>query len=263
MKTAQILRKKIDSGKLTLGILVTFHLWLDLIEIARDAGLDYVIVDLEHNDFGSDKVSEVCAVGRMIDFPILIRPAETEYTHIRLAADVGACGFLLPSVRNAGMLDVARDALYMPPRGRRRPGGPGNQWVTDYNYHTWRDSVENDFIVLPQIEDTVGLGNVEAIVRHELTTAAAIGPYDLSASLGVCWEPTHPEFMAAIDTIHTKAREAGRKTWMIGDAATLAAQGFSLICMGQPVPMFKAMLKSAVSAARTDNARGSVSNVLS
>ena len=49
MKSAEILRKKIADGQLTLGIIATMHFCLELIEIARSAGLDYVIIDNEHN----------------------------------------------------------------------------------------------------------------------------------------------------------------------------------------------------------------------
>lgn len=55
---------------------------------------------------------------------------------------------------------------------------------------TWKSEFEDDLVILPQIESIVGLENVNAIARHPLTTAIAIGPYDLSADLGVCWRPT-------------------------------------------------------------------------
>lgn len=250
MKSAQILKEKIHSGRLTLGMLIIDHFWPGLIEIVRNAGFDYVIIDQEHSSFDAETISQGCALGRLLDFPILIRPPETEFSLIRRAGDLGPCGFLLPSVASAAMLDSARDALYMPPRGRRRPGGAANRWPSSIQYETWRREVEDEFILLPQIETVEGLRNVEEIARHELTTAMAIGPYDLSASLGVCWEPNHPKLLEAIGRIRQAGQKAGKNMWMIGDATQLMARGFTFLCTGEPCGFLEGMLKKTVGELR-------------
>jgi 4-hydroxy-2-oxoheptanedioate aldolase len=138
----------------------------------------------------------------------------------------------------------------MPPRGKRRPGGTGNRWVKDYQYKTWKEEVEDDFIVLPQIENLKGLQNVDAIAKHEITTAIAVGPYDLSANLGVCWEPQHPKLVDAIKTIKRAGEDAGKNMWMIGDAAALIPQGFTFLCIAEPVWFLEAMMKKTVEELR-------------
>ena len=74
MQSAINLKQKLDARQLTLGALITNHLWLEMIEIAQYAGLDYVIVDLEHTDHGGPLVTDACRLGRMTDFPVLVRP---------------------------------------------------------------------------------------------------------------------------------------------------------------------------------------------
>ena len=251
MKSAQILRQKITSGQVTLGIITTMHFWLDLIEIARDAGLDYIIIDTEHTAWDDERIAQACAIGRMIDFPVLIRPAETRATLVRLAADKGPCGFLLPFVESAAVLDDARNGLYMPPRGKRRPGGPGNRWMTDYNYASWRDVQENQWIVLPQIESVRGLENADEIARHELTTAMAVGPYDLSANLGVCWQPDHPKLQDALERIRSAGRAAGKNMWMIGDPNVLLQKGFTFLCIAEPSSLLEATLRQLAARLRS------------
>lgn len=250
MKAAQILRDKINSGRVTLGALATMHFWPEMVEVARNAGLDYLIIDTEHMGHNPETIATGCAMGRLIDFPVLIRPPEAQYGHVRLAADLGACGFLLPQVRSAAVLDEVRDALYMPPRGKRRPGGPGNRWPADFNYETWKRDVEQDWIVMPQIESPEGLGNVDAIARHEITTAIAVGPYDLSATLGVCWKPESPELTSALQRIREAGRACGKNMWMIGDGPTLVKKGFTLLCIAEPVYLLEGALRNAAAAAR-------------
>lgn len=240
MEAAKRLMKKVSAGRLTTGVLATDQLWPQMIEFLRLARIDYLIADQEHGVHGDALVAEVCALGRQVDFPVLIRPVDTQASTIRRAIDRGPCGLLLPTVDAAAQLDVVRDCIWMPPRGRRRPGGPGNYWVSDFSHATWKSEVEDDFIILPQIESRVGLQNLESIARHEITSAMAIGPYDLSMDLGVGGQMDHPELMAATEKIRQAAAAAGKAMWRIGHGPTMASEDYHFLCIGEPMAMLKA-----------------------
>ncbi len=243
MKAARILREKIaNQDHITTGALCTFHFWPGLVEIAMKAGLDYLIIDLEHLTFDATMVAEACAIGRRQDFPILIRPPAAEFTPVRLALDLGPCGLLIPYVESLDTMATVQDAVYMPPRGRRRPGGQGNLWVSDVNYETWKNEVEDQLIILPQIESRSGLENVTAIAAHPLTTSIAVGPYDLSANLGVCWKPESDELQNALKKIRNAGQAAGKNMWMIGDGSELVAQGYNFLCIGEPTMFLQSKL---------------------
>lgn len=250
MNAARLLKEKINNDVLVTGVIASFHLWPGLVEICRNAGLDYLIIDLEHGAYADDIVAETCAVGRLIDFSVLIRPHANDFATIRKVADMGPCGLMLAVVNEASTLDEVRDGIYLPPRGKRRPGGPGNRWINDFNYDTWKREVEEDFIVLPQIETRTGLENAAEIARHELTTAIAIGPYDLSADLEVCWEPESPKLLSAIEHIRQAGQAAGKKMWMIGDGANWHKQGYNFLCIAEPIILMESTLKAAVQGLR-------------
>ena len=251
MNIARKLKQKIANGELTTGLLATDHLWTDLVEISSRSGLDYLIVDMEHGSASTDLVADVCAAGRRAEFPVLVRPRSNDYATIRLAADLGPCGFLLACVESAAELDVVRDGIYLPPRGRRRPGGLGNRWVSGFSAQTWREEFEDDFIVLPQIETRCGLENAVGIAAHELTTAMAIGPYDLSAELGVCGDMDSPVLREALASIRTVGAAAGKATWMIGsNTAQLTRDGWRFICIGEPTWILMSALRDKVAQAR-------------
>ena len=243
MKSAALLKQKIAGSAPVLGALTTFHFWPGLVELAMKAGLDYLIIDLEHLTHNAEQVAEACAIGRREGFPILIRPASAEFTPVRLAMDLGPCGLLVPYVENLETMNTIRDAVLLKPRGRRRPGGPGNFWVSDVHYATWKAEFEDDLIILPQIERKLGLAHAEAIARDPLTTATAIGPYDLSADLGVCWQPDSPVLVEAIERIRQAGRAAKKNMWMIGDGPSLVQSGFNFICLGEPVMLMASALE--------------------
>ena len=126
MIPAQRLMEKVRRRDITTGVLATDLVWPDLVEICQRAGLDYLIVDMEHGPHSPDVVAEVCSTGRRLDFPVLIRPRSNDYATLRLAIDLGCCGFMLACVESAAELDVVRDAIWLPPRGKRRPVSSGS-----------------------------------------------------------------------------------------------------------------------------------------
>ena len=250
MRAAAQLKDKIARGEITTGALAIDHLWPHLVEYLQLAGFDYLIIDREHGAHGDELVANVCAMGRMTDFAVLLRPPDCAYTTIRQSIDRGPCGFLLPSIESTADLDQVRDSIRIPPRGRRRPGGAGNYWVPDFDYDTFKREVEDDFIVVPQIETRRGLSCVDEIAAHEITTAIGIGPYDLSMELGVGNQMDHPRMQKAVETISRAGEKAGKTMWRIGDGAKLAADGFHFLCIAEPMGVLQAALAQKDQAAR-------------
>ena len=56
MHAARILKQKIKDETLTFGILITNHLWPEIVEISIKAGLDYLIIDTEHGAFSPELI---------------------------------------------------------------------------------------------------------------------------------------------------------------------------------------------------------------
>lgn len=250
MNPARELIAKINGGEVTAGVLAIDHLWPRLVEICKLAGLDYLIVDREHGPHTDEAVAHACQVGRLLGFPVLVRVVSCEHDQVRRALDLGPCGLMLPSVEDTHQLDMVREAALLPPRGRRRPGGLGNHWLPDYRLETWRTQFEEHLIVLPQIETRRGLERAAAIAGHDIVTAMAVGPYDLSMELGCRWQLDEPELQAALGRIRAAGAAAGKNMWMIGDGPTLVRQGYTFICLGDPSAILAQRLEQIVASLR-------------
>ncbi len=62
----------------------------------------------------------------------------------------------------------------------------------------------------------------------EITTVLAVGPYDLSAELGICRKMQDPALRSALVKIQAAAKAAGKPSWMIGtNGATLVRDGWN------------------------------------
>lgn len=250
MQPAIELKRRLACSEPVLGILVMNHLWLELIELSIKAGLDYVIIDTEHQSRDGELVADACRLGRMANFPVLVRPQCTDTESVALTMDLGPCGLLLPMIESAEQLDGVRDGIYLPPRGKRRPGGGGNRWLTEFNYETFKTQVEDHLIILPQIESPRGIEHAQEIAAHEITTALAVGPFDLSTRLGICGERDHPKQEAALRTIREAAEQAGKPPWMIGNGEQRAREGYKFLCIAEPTYLLESTLKSMAEQVR-------------
>jgi 2-keto-3-deoxy-L-rhamnonate aldolase RhmA len=250
LKPAAELKVKLATDELVIGLMATDQAWPFLVEICQTGGLDYLVIDREHGKFSDELVSHICQVGRLANFPVLMRTVSCEASIIRRAIDMGPCGLLLPCVETTGQLDEVQDAVLMPPRGRRRPGGMGNYWLKDYQYETWKSDFEAHFIVIPQIESQVGVDNAESLAAHPLVTALGLGPYDLSADLGCCWDPESENYQKALDQVSAAADQAGKKVWAGTDAEALQASGYTFLWIGTTTTLLTEAIKQTVCNAK-------------
>jgi 2-keto-3-deoxy-L-rhamnonate aldolase RhmA len=232
LKPAADLKKKLDTQEPVIGLMATDQAWPFLVEICKNSGLDYLVVDREHGAFSDELVSHLCQVGRLMDFPVLVRAVSCEMSVVRRIVDLGPSGLLLPCVESTDELDQVQQAVQMPPRGRRRPGGMGNYWQSNYHSQTWKSDFEDHFIVIPQIESQAGVTNAVVIAAHPLVTAMGLGPYDLSADLGCCWDLQQPEFIQALAQVKAAADQAGKKVWAGTDAVALQKLGYTFLWIG-------------------------------
>ena len=237
LRPAIRLREKLAAGLPVVGVMATDHVWPLLVEICQKGGMDYLVIDREHGCHTDEIVAHVCQVARLANFPVLMRTVSCEMSELRRAIDLGPCGLLM-----------VREAVLMPPRGKRRPGGMGNYWMKDFQYATWRDEFEEHFIVIPQIESQAGLENVDAIANHPLVTALGLGPYDLSADLGCCWDPDSPDHKAAIGRIREAADAAGKKVWIGCDGPKLIAEGYTFLWIGTVSSLLVSGFATAIAA---------------
>lgn len=232
LTTGKHLKERLASGEPVIGLMATDHAWPFLVEICQKAGLDYLVIDSEHGDFSDELVSHICQIGRLAQFPVLVRTISCEISVIRRTIDLGPCGILIPNVESTDELDQVGRAMLMPPRGRRRPGGMGNHWLKDFQYETWKTEFEDHFVLIPQIESQTGVDNAPLIAAHPLVTALGLGPYDLSADLGCCWNPDDERFLAALDAVKSAAGAAGKKVWAGCDGPALLAKGYTFLWVG-------------------------------
>jgi 2-keto-3-deoxy-L-rhamnonate aldolase RhmA len=97
-------------------------------------------------------------------------------------------------------------------------------------------TANDDTAVIVQAEHRDAVADIEAIVRVEGVDGVLIGPYDLSASLGLPGAVDHPDVRAAIDRVRTACQAAGVPLGIFGLNADAVRpymdKGFTMIVAG-------------------------------
>jgi 2-keto-3-deoxy-L-rhamnonate aldolase RhmA len=127
----------------------------------------------------------------------IVRVPEAAEMPIKRALDLGAHGIIVPQVNTAEQADdVVRWSRYAPEGAR----GVGLARAQGYGakFREYLSRANDEIAVIVQAEHSHAVDNIEAIARVPGVDAVLLGPYDLSASLGLMGQIDHPTVVAAI-----------------------------------------------------------------
>lgn len=191
-------RTKLKSKQVSLGS------WIQIpnssvAEIMGDAGYDWVAVDLEHGGINHSQLSDLFRAIEIKQSLSLVRLAEGSAKDCKQALDAGAGGVIVPMVETQDQLKNIRSQCCWPPKGRRGVGFSRANLFGKY-FKNYRDEAQQPLLVA-MIETQKGLENLKEILSVDGLDAILVGPYDLSASLGVLGDFENPKFVQAIQEI--------------------------------------------------------------
>ncbi len=220
--------------------------WLDevrspaIAQLLAAAGLDFLIVDMEHGPYNLETVADIVRMARQVGITPIVRVPDLTWERIGRVLDAGAQGLMLPRVEGAAEVEAFVSYLKYPPAGRRgMASGLGNtdfQWVNTGDYI---DFINKEILVIVQIETKASVANLEAIAGVPGVDVLFIGPEDLSIALGLPGQQGHPKVVETIDQIIATATRWNVKTGIpTSDSAALPLlrdRGMRLITYGSDV----------------------------
>lgn len=201
----------IRDGGLALGSYVGPFGGPPLVEIIGLAGFDAAFIDLEHNAFDLADLRAMVLAADVVGITAMVRPPGLDPALILRLLDWGAGGIYVPHVTSADDARAVVAATRYPPLGDRgllpttRAARYGTVAVGD---HLRR--ARQDVVVAIMVEDAVAVDRIEEIVEVDGIDLIAIGPTDLSRSLGVLDRPNAPTLTEAIDRVLRAIRAGGR-----------------------------------------------------
>ena len=187
------------------------------IEIIGHAGLDFVIIDLEHSPNTFDIVLNHIRAAENNNLVPIIRVPHVSSELISKALDIGAYGVQVPQVSTPKQVEDIISFSKFYPKGERglcrfvREANFSKKSSTDYI----KDS--NRALVIIQIEGETAFQNLDKILEVDGIDIVFIGPYDLSQSLNCPGEINSKLVLDTMNDIILNASNKGVATGVFSD----------------------------------------------
>ena len=180
----------------------SFGSWITMphpsvVELLTRAGFDWLTIDLEHSAITLESAAELIRVIDLAGISPFVRVGSHDANVIKRVMDAGAHGIIASTVNTSEQAAAIVAAVKYPPVGTRGVGLSRAQGYADEfeEHYRW---LNEESIVFVQIEHFEAVRNLDAILRVPGVDGFFIGPYDLSASLGIPGNFTHPKMLEAL-----------------------------------------------------------------
>jgi 2-keto-3-deoxy-L-rhamnonate aldolase RhmA len=250
-----VLKRNLISGKQTFGLWITIPHG-DVSECLSRVPFDWFVFDQEHSPLDDQLSQQLIQAMGATEVTPLIRVAANDPVLIKKALDTGAHGVVIPYVNTREDAERAVSACLYPPRGMRGCGLRRGK-IIDPDYLL---TANDEMFVMVQVETVEAVENVEAILSVEGVDAYFVGPYDLSASMGILGELSNPQLQEAIASVFAVGQRLGRPggLWM-GAGLSLeerVREGWQFLSLGMDIDLLMTAGKTALATARAAGKRG-------
>lgn len=220
-------------------------------EAMGHAGFAWSVVDMEHSPLDFGTLAQVLqAVDATPMLPVTRVPWNDMVT-LKRVLDAGATTVLVPFVQNADEARAAAQACRYPPEGVRGMAGMSRATkfgtVPDY-FNTANAGIS----VIVQLETISAVAELEAIAAVPGVDGLFLGPADLSGSMGLVGQLTHPAVMAVMADAVQRAKAVGKFVGTVGGTPELVreyrAMGFDFVAIASDLGLLMRAATGAVQA---------------
>lgn len=187
------LRKRLALGERLTMVHLAFNS-PNLVEYLAELHFDAVMIDCEHTSASVERVEEMVRAARASGIAALVRPESATPEILTRYIDCKADGLVIPHVESVQDAQAIVDAVrYARPRDHDK------------------------LLLVAMLESVRALEALESICTVDGIDVYFLARVDLSKSMGLGGDKTHPRVRAEIDRAITRIRAAGRHAGAAGD----------------------------------------------
>jgi len=248
-------KQALASGGVSLGTMVMEFSTTGIGRLAAGAGADFAVFDMEHTGWSEETVRLLVATSRSSDLVPLVRVPTTQYHLMARVLDVGAMGLMVPMVETPEQAALIAASSRYPPVGRR-----GAAFGVAHDDYEGGDIVEKmrsadeQVLLIAQIETALGVENVERIAATGGIDVLWIGHFDLTNSLGIPGQFTHPRYLESVDRVLEACRRHGKAPAImvasVEEGRAALRQGFRCVAYWGDLWIYKEALRRGLAELR-------------
>ena len=185
-----ILKKKLRRRERLFAAWVSYA-HPSITETFARAGFDFIAIDMEHSTITVEQAQRIIAACQSEGVPCLPRPVSHSNDWFKPLLESGADGLLVQMVSTPEDVAAIIGHLKYPPVGNRSYGlNRAQAYGFDFDSYiqSWNDT--SSFII--QVESIQAVENIDKLLSFDEIDGVMVGPYDISGSLGVPGQMSHP-----------------------------------------------------------------------
>ncbi len=188
-------------------------------EVLARTGADYVVVDLQHGAATEADLPAVTAAITAAGAVPLVRTRSASFADVGRPLDLGACGVVVPSLRDAAQVREVVAATRYAPQGNRSIGRLSGG--------------ADEPVVLAMVETATALDDLDALLAVDGVDGVYVGPGDLALSLGMTGPDGPARLRPVLSSVVERCRAAGVPVGVHAyggeEAAGFAAEGATIV----------------------------------
>jgi 2-dehydro-3-deoxyglucarate aldolase/4-hydroxy-2-oxoheptanedioate aldolase len=245
-------KRKLRAGEIALGTFVMEFGTPGIAGILEQTGAEFVVYDMEHSGFGTDTVRQLMSYNRGLRIVPFVRVPDTRYHFMARALDAGAKGVMIPLVETKEQArEIVRSCKYAPLGERGTTAGVAHDDFSSGDLAEKMRQANAETLVIAQIESETGVQNIEEIISAEGIDVAWVGHNDLSVSMGIPGQVSHPRVVAAMERVAEACRKhgktAGRLVPDVESALTWIEKGYRCLAYSNDIRLLQTALKQGIS----------------
>lgn len=242
-------------GSYAIGHMVMEFATPGIAKICEAAGLDFVLIDMEHGPLDIPQVARVIAWFKATGISPFVRVPASEYHFVARVMDAGAKGIMAPNVRTVEQARLLNDAMRYAPEGNRGLGlGASHNDFVRPDALAYMAEANRENLLICQIESTQALENLDQIADVDGVDCLWVGHMDLTQSMGIVGQLDHPDFLSALARVAHAARSRGKfagiQPGSVQQAVDWLALGYNLISYSADIGVYGAALASGTAEVR-------------
>jgi 2-keto-3-deoxy-L-rhamnonate aldolase RhmA len=203
--------ERLTSKKPVIGTLVSTSS-TEVAEALSLCGFEWLFIDVEHSVLDIAAAQHIIQAAAPRSYGV-IRLGDNSTEHFKKALDTGCDGVIVPMIKSVSDAERAVSFAKYTPLGNRSVGLARAQ-AYGLNFDDYLSSANARIALVLQIEHIDAVEHVEEIIAIPGVDAIFIGPYDLSASMGLLGQTSAPEVLEAIGQVrraclHAKVPHGG------------------------------------------------------
>lgn len=253
MSVARPLRQRVLAGETLIGTFLNLGSPAAA-EVCGHAGLDWLLVDLEHGAGGDGDLLAMLQAIAGTGTAAIVRVEQGTRLRVGRALDLGAEGIMVPRIDTVEEARGICSWLRYPPAGIRGVALFTRGLAWGAGGHTAPAKRNEEILGIVQIESVASVEAADELASLDEVDVLFVGPADLSHALGNPGDIDHADYQKAIEKVGRAAKNHGKAAgvllWKPQDVDRYAAAGYTFFSVSSEGALLLGAVRGEASAVR-------------